>query len=237
MRVRKSVLVLPVLLLGSACSGGRITALEESTKRDFRDVRSLQAETTASLNVIRQELRQMQGQIEELQHSSQGKAQQLEQSLRQLGSRVPPPEGVPAQLLTTDEEKIARITGASADEFKDALASLRAGDFAAANNLFSKFAAENPGTAFTDNALFWSGICNIKMGRYDQAVVSFSDVYQSYPAEDMVTPALFHLSVAFEKLGSKQDAIDTLQKLIDDHPSSALASKARTRIRTLKRGA
>ncbi len=233
----KTVKVLFFFSLSSliACSGARITALEESTAKDIRDIRSFQAETTASLNQFRQELREIQGSIELLQHSSQGKAQQLEQSLRRLGSRVPPPQGVPEKYLSSDEERISRITGPSAEEFKLGLGSLRAGDFESAKNLFTKFATENPGTAFTDNALFWIGICNIKTGRYDQAVVSFSDVYQTYPAEDMVAPALFHLSTAFEKLGSRQDAIDTLKKLVDDHPKSRLVADARSGIRRLKR--
>jgi TolA-binding protein len=230
------IVCLLLLLSASACSGARLDALEKSTKADIRDLRGLQAESTTELDQIRQDLREIQGQIQELQHVSQGKAQQLEQSLRQLGARVPPPPGVPEDLLSKDEERISRIAGAAAEGFKSALASLRAGDFESALGLFTNFTTQNPGTAFTDNSLFWSGICYIKTGRYDQAVVTFSDVYQTYPAEDMVAPALFYLADAFERLGSAGDARDTLQKLIDEHANSPLAAAARSRVRDLKRG-
>ena len=222
-------------MLSSACGGARIKALEDKTAADVRDLRELQAETTASLNQIRQEIRQIQGQIEELQYRSTGKAAELERSLRRLGSRVPPPAGVPEDLLNSDQEKIARISGDAAEGFKRGLGLLRAGDFETARAAFGEFAEANPGTAFTDNALFWQGICYIKLGQYDQAVVSLSEVYQTYPAEDMVAPSLYFLGQSFEKLGGYSDAVDTLQKLIDDHPRSSYAKEARKEIRSLKR--
>lgn len=219
----------------AACSGG-VKQLEERMQADLADLRSIQAEHTAEISEIRGELRTISGKVEELQHVAMGRTTELERSLRRLGTRVPPPEGVPEDLLSRDEEKISRITGASAEDYKRALGQLRAGDFEGASSTFSGFAEANPGTAFTDNALFWLGICYSQLGQYDRAIVSFTDVFQSYPAEDMVPAALFYLAEAFHKAGSKQEALDALQMVIDDHPRSKFASKARKRKREIRRG-
>lgn len=219
----------------AACAGARIDSVERQMKSDLDDLRSIQAEHTADLNTIRQELREVSGKVEELQYVAMGRTKELERTLNRLGSRVPPPPGVPEKLLNSDEEQIASLTGPAADTYKRGLNQLRAGDFEGGRETFSRFVQDNPGTAFTDNALFWLGICYGKLGQYDRAVVAFSDVFQSYPAENMVPASLYHLSETFVKMGSIQDAKLTLQKLIDEHPKSSFNRKARNRLRELKR--
>ena len=233
------------LLLSLACIAASSTLagcaagterLRKDIQSDFSELRGIQAEHTAAISEIRAELRTVLGKVEELQYVSAGKTQELEKTLQQLGSRVPPPPGVPEKLLNRDEEKIARIQGAAADSFRKGLSLLRAGDFQGSRQVLADFAEANPGTAFTDNALFWLGIIYTKIGQNDRAVVSFSEVYQTYPAEDMVAPALFYLAETFAKGGSKEDAILTFEKLSDEHPRSQFAVKAKQRLRDLKKG-
>lgn len=198
-------------------------------------MRGIQAEHTAQLSEIRAELRTLRGKVEEMQYVSQGKAQELERTIQQLGARVPPPAGVPVDLLNSDEDKIAPIQGEAADLYRGALARLRAGDFQTAKQQFSDFAAANPGTAFTDNALFWSGIASNKLGQRDQAIVAFSDVLRTYPAEDMVAASMFYLGRVFAASDARDDAVLTFQRLIDEHPRSEFAAQARKEVRKLKR--
>lgn len=220
--------VLAVLLTG--CSDGRITQLEETTKKlkaEIADIRSLQAEQTTSLRSMNSELRSLTGRVEEVQHVSTGKTQELEQTISKLKSRVPPPAGIPEALLNEDDERIAPNSGAAADQYRQALQQIRTGDFEAARTTLRSFADSNPGTAFTDNALFWLGIVAQRLGQVDQSVGYFSEVFQKYPAEDFVAPALFYLAESLQKLGSKQDAVLTLQKLIDEHADSPLVPQAK----------
>lgn len=227
---RLVVTIFSLLLLCSCASSAKINALQQELRREVQDIRVVQADQTNSLNDIREELRQLSGKLEEIQHSSQGKTRELEQTIQQLGSRVPPPAGVPEGLLSADEDKISKLSGDGADQYKNALARIRTGDFPIAKQLLTEFAQNNKGTAFTDNALFWLGIIHNKLGEYDQAVVSFSDVYQSYPAEDMVPASLYYLSEALENVGSKEDAKLTLEKLVDEHASSSFAMRAKVKL-------
>jgi tol-pal system protein YbgF len=228
-------LICLLYLFTTACGTAKFDALQKRIDADLADLRQIQAQQTATISEIRTEVRQLSGQVEELQYVSQGKAKELERTLRQLGTRVPPPSGVPGDLLTKDEERIASLQGEAADSFKSALNLLRTGDFSTSLDRFTQFIADNPGTAFTDNALFWQGINYVKLGQYDQGIISFSDVFQTYPAEDMVAPALFFLADAFKKKGETEDAKITLKKLIEEHPKSSYARKAKVELKQLSR--
>lgn len=216
-----------IFSLLSACSG----SLEGKMNREFSEVRSIQAEQTSAITDIRHEIREIRGQLDEIQHSSKGKTRDLETAISKLGSRVPPPSGVPEQLLIADENSISRISGPAADSYKESLKLIRTGDFESAHKAFITFAEQNVGTAYTDNAYFWAGISSIKLARFERSIVEFSDVFQKYPAEDMVAPALYYMADALFNLGSGNDGVLTLQKLVDDHPKSEWAKKAKERLK------
>jgi len=218
-----------------ACADNKsIGLLRNDYESDLRELRSLKAEQDAQLNEMRAQMRELNGQLEELQFKSQGRVKELEGTIQKLGTRVPPPAGVPRELLENDQRKIASAQGEAADIFKNALNQLRTGDFEAARDNFFSFAKNNPGTAYTDNALFWAGISCAKLGQSDRAIIAFSEVFQGYPAEDMTPAALFHLAKVFEQSGSRQDAVITLEKLVDEHPTSRFAVRAKPRIRSLQ---
>ncbi len=220
-------ILLGALCLLSACSAG----LEQRMDRELREMRSIQAEQTAAITEMRHDIRELTGRLDEIQHQTKGRTTALESAIEQLGSRVPPPTGVPAKLLALDEQRIAPIQGGAADTYREALRNLRTGEFEQAHGAFTAFANQNPGTAFTDNAFFWSGICSMKLNRYERAIGEFSDVFEKYPAEDMVAPALYHMADALFHLGLGNDGVLTLQKLIDDHSDSEYAKRARERLK------
>lgn len=234
----------PLVLVAAAammplygCSDARVNQIEQQVKQlrtDLMDLRTLQAQHSSDLSQMRTEIRQLSGRMEEVQHVSVGKTRELEETLTQLKSRVPPPAGVPEDLLAQDEERIAAVTGAAADSYRAALNMIRTGDFAGAANGFTVFTQQNPNTAFTDNGLFWLGLANEKLGRYDQAVVAYSEVFQRYSAEDMVAPALYYLAECFVKMGSRNEAVLTLQKLVDEHGRAPYGVKGRQRLAELQ---
>lgn len=228
--IRLSTLAV-VTTAGVACSGGsKIASLESA----LADLRGIQAQQTAKIDELQFELDKVKGSLDEVQFAVQGKTKELEQRLKRFGSRVPPPKGVPGDLLNEDQERISRNSGPAAEQFTKALELVRAGDFVTAQGLFQRFVEENPDTSFSDNALFWTGICLEKQGLYDRAVVSYSEVFQKYPAEDRVPAALFRLAGAFRKIESSEEAKLTYQKLVDEHPRSSYASKAKKELAAMR---
>ena len=137
---------------------------------------------------------------QEIQYTSNDKTRELEETIQKLGSRVPPPAGVPENLLVSDEKSISTHSGPGADSYKLALATLRTGDLNKAYQLFDSFLAQNPKTAFSDNAIFWKGIVAKSQSRFDQSVLHFSEVFQNFPAEDMVPASLYYMAEALQDL-------------------------------------
>lgn len=218
------------LLLFCSCSGGA-----QKFQAELDDLREIQARQTAQMDQFNDELKQLQGTVEELEYKILGKSKELENKLRRFGKRVPPPPGVPKDLLNKDQESISRNQGEAADQFSKGLELLRAGDFDKSKAVFEAFLEANPDTAFSDNALFWMGICYEKLGLYDRAIGSYSQVFSKFPAEDMVPVSLFHLATAFSKTSSNEEAVLTLEKLIDEHKNSPYAKKAKAMLTELKR--
>ena len=221
-----------VCTAGVGCAGGgsKMQAMESS----LADLRGIQAQQTAKIDELQLELDTIKGSLDEIQFAVLGKTKELEQRLKRFGSRVPPPKGVPADLLNEDQERISRNSGPAAEMFGKGLELVRAGDFQTAQGLFQTFVDENPDTAFSDNALFWVGICLEKQGLYDRAVVSYSEVFQRFPAEDRVPAALFYLGGAFHKMDSNEEAKLTYQKLVDEHPRSSYAAKAKKELAAIR---
>ena len=216
------------------CGAGRLNEVESNLKQEMSELRGIQAQQTASINELQADMRSLQGKLEEIGFQAQGKTRELENRLNSFGSRVPPPEGVPAELLSEDEERIARNTGAAADLYRKGLEQIRLGDFDGARATFESFVSQNPDTAFSDNALFWTGVALEKLGQYDRAIVSYSDVFKNYPAEDRAAAAMYRLGECFIKMDSASDAQLTFQKVIDDYPRSEFSARAKARLQEMR---
>jgi len=228
-----SLLLLVALcsLTSLGCSGKKI---QEQTDRELSRVRNVQAEHTATLDTLRAEIRNLSGQVEELQYRSAGKTRELERTIKDLGSRVPPAAGVPTELLAQDERLISRQTGRAADDYRVALRKLREGDFKTSLSAFQSFLRLNPNTTFSDNALFWSGISLEGLGDIGGAIASYSEVFSRFPAEDFVPVSLYHMGKGFQSLSSDREARDTFLKLRDDFPNSEYGRKASEELKNMK---
>ena len=235
----QAVLAALLLLSTAACSSERLDMLESSNralKTDIREIRSMLADQAAEIGQAKADMRALTGKTEEIQYAAIGRTRELESNLSRLQARIPPPPGVPEDLLSRTEDQLTGITGEDADGFRLAMVSLRSGNYDDARAKLQTFVDANPATAVTDDAIFWIGITHKQVKQCDRAVLSFSEVFQRFPGEDMTPPSLYFLAVCFNELGSKNDAILTLQKLIDEHPRSAYTGRARNLLGELRPG-
>lgn len=220
-----------------ACSSGLSDKVSKLEKQIVQ-LRNRQAEYSSQLEEQRSTIAVLTGKVEEIEFSSQGQVKKMAQTIKQFSSRVPPPAGVPADILELDEEEISKYSTEAALIFKDGLAQIRSADFTSALDTFKSFLSSNPNTRFSDNALFWQGVAHEKLGQYDLAIISYNEVFSQFPAEDRAAVGLFRLAGVFEKLGTKdsrEDAAASLEKLLEDYPNSKFATPAKKRIKKLRR--
>ncbi len=219
------------------CADGRVNQLADQlsqTRKELKEIREIQAEHTAGINDLRASIGQLSGKVDETQYLAKGKTEELQRTLEMVSSRVPPPAGVDEELLNSDDEKISRINSPAAQSYRQSLQLLRTGSFEPARLGFETFINENPGTAFTDNANYWMGVTLVKLGQPDRAVGAFSEVFQKFPAEDFVAPALLELARTFNSMDSKNEARLTLEKLVEEHPRSRFATAGRELLAELR---
>lgn len=221
------------LLFFGGCSNNQ--AQLDKFAADIKDLREIQAQQTASMEEVQAEVRKLTGKVDETQNVAMGRTAELEKTLEHYESRVPPPPGVPEDLLSQDETAISRIQGDDAQLFLRALRLLRKGVLEESRNAFNEFLKNTSDNAFTDNALFWVGISSDQLGQTDRAIAAFSEAFRRFPAEDRVPAALYYLGDSFVKIGSVNDGVLAWQKLADEHPNSAYGGKARLRIAEVKK--
>ena len=85
---------------------------------------------------------------------------------------------------------------------------------------FQDLLESHPDSEYSDNALFYSGICSQQQQRYEQAIDSFEQVINLYPKGDKTAAAYFKKAQVYQHLQKNTEAIDTLRQLIEIFPDS-----------------
>ena len=91
---------------------------------------------------------------------------------------------------------------------------------------FQDLLDSHPDSEYSDNALFYSGICSQQQQRYEQAIQAFDQVINLYPKGDKTAAAYFKKAQVYQHLQKNTDAIDTLRELIEIYPDSQEAVQA-----------
>jgi tol-pal system protein YbgF len=91
---------------------------------------------------------------------------------------------------------------------------------------FQDLLDSHPDSDYSDNALYYSGICSQEQQRYEQAIQAFDQVINLYPKGDKTAAAYFKKAQVFQHLQKNTDAIDTFRQLIEVYPETQEAVQA-----------
>ena len=104
------------------------------------------------------------------------------------------------------------------------------GDYEAALAGFRLLLALHPQSSLAANAHYWIGECQYRLGRYADALTSFSSV-RSYPASPKLAASAFKMGQTYSRLGDDKNARLMFDRVLDEYPNgveAALARKALT---------
>ena len=118
--------------------------------------------------------------------------------------------------------------------FEAALASFRAGDFAAAQSGFLALLSRYPKTGYGPSSLFWLGNAQYALRDYRAAVANFRALVSSEPTHIRAPEALLSMANCQVELKDVKSARKTLEDLIKAYPQSEAASVASERLAKLK---
>ncbi|MEO7885597.1 MAG: tol-pal system protein YbgF [Polaromonas sp.] len=182
------------------------------------------------IEALRNELANLRGQNEnltrsvtEMQRTQKDLTQGVDERLRKFE---------PGKVSVDGKEFVA--DPAEKQEFESALATLRKGDFAAAQTSFVTFLKRYPQTGYRTSALFWLGNAQYALRNYRDAVTNFRSLVAAEPDHLRAPEALLSLANCQVELKDPKSARKTLEDLVKAYPQAEAASVAKERLAKLK---
>jgi tol-pal system protein YbgF len=119
--------------------------------------------------------------------------------------------------------------------YAGALALFSNREYPEATRKFQEFVTEFPDHKLAGNAQYWIGECNYTQRRFGDAAEEFAKVERLFPASPKVPAALYKKGLSLWELKRTADAQAALQHLVDKHPQSEEAAKAREKLERWKK--
>lgn len=222
----------------------RIARVEEALKN--QPVISL----ASQIEALREDLRQMRGQIEVVGHNIDMAAKRqrdmyvdLDTRLRRLeqpgGGGASPPAAPPAPAAPGSGAAPAPTVSASAspDEgraYEAAQEQRRSGNYPAAIASFQGFIAQYPKSTLAPRAQYWIGDSYYNLRDFKSAIANQQKLVNAYPDSSSVPDALLNIASSQVELGDSAAARKTMDGLVARYPASEAAEKAKRRLTTLR---
>jgi tol-pal system protein YbgF len=200
------------------------------TTEDNAQLRRSLLDLSNQIDALRNELATLRGQNEnltrnvvEMQRTQKDLTTGVDERLRKFE---------PGKVSVDGKEFVA--DPAEKQEFETALATLRKGDFAAAQTSFLAFMKRYPQTGYRASALFWLGNAQYALRNYRDAVTNFRALVTAEPDHLRAPEAMLSLANCQIELKDTKSARKTLEDLVKAYPQAEAASVAKERLAKLK---
>ena len=188
-------------------------------------------ELNAQIEALRGEIARLRGQNEQLtrevadlQRRQKDIAQGVEERMRKLEPLKITLDG--REFSADPEEK---------RQYEEAIALLRAGDFAGAANAFAAFSRRWPPSGYTDAVRFWHGNALYGKREYKEAIAVFRTLLAASPDHPRAPEAMLAVANCQIEMKDTRAARATLADLVRVYPRSEAAQAGRERLAALPR--
>lgn len=203
--------------LAEAESGG------DSARRGVLDLVGQMDALRRELALLRGEQERLARDVADLQRQQRDAWAALDERLRALEPMKVTVEG--QEFAVRPEEKAA---------FDEAMAALRASDFARAAALYGQFLNRYPASGYTPLALYWQGNARYAQRQYREAIDSYQRLLDQYPRHPRAPEALLAIASCQLELKDVKAARATWQAVVQRYPDSEAAAAARERLARLR---
>jgi tol-pal system protein YbgF len=231
----------------------RLQAVEDRMAALQRRVGNI--ETARDNSGVQQDIRNLRGEVEQLQHQMAVDSQQQKDQLANLESRVQrlesgggqsaavpapmPGAGAPPPVASQPVPPAggSATPSVSADEEQSYLRNfnmLRAGKNADAIAGFRQELASYPQGSYADNAWYWMGMAYYNQRDDAQALSSFQTLLERFQASPRVPDTLLKVGAILQAESKPEQARAAYQRVIQNFPNTTAASTARQRLNQLK---
>lgn len=191
----------------------------EQLKRSLLDM-------NAQIEQLRGEVASQRGNVELLQRDASELQRKQKDAQTAFDERV---RKLEPQSLTVDGKTFL----ADADEkraFDDAIARLRAADFAGGAAALNAFLKRYPQTGYAESAQYWLGNAHYGLRDYKEAIKAFRALTDRAPDHLRTPEAMLSIANCQSELKDNDAARRTLEQLVRQYPQTEAAQAARDRL-------
>jgi tol-pal system protein YbgF len=234
----------------------RLGRLEETVKAQASNQPVL--ELANQMQVMREELRNLRGQLEVLSNNIEANAKRqrdmyvdLDTRLRRFEQNAPPapPPGAgapapgpaaaaPSAPPSSVAPAAVAVSGAAAaDEtrvYEAAQNQRRVGNYQGAIVAFQNFVLQFARSPLAHRAQYWIGDSYYNLRDFKNAIANQHKLISTYPESASVPDALLNMASSYIELGDTASARKTMDNLVARYPSSEAAEKAKRRLASLR---
>lgn len=135
----------------------------------------------------------------------------------EVGSAPLPPPGA-----GTSSQQTASL-GSENDQYKAAYGHVLSGDYATAEQEFTQYIAQYPGSARAADANFWLGEALYSQGKFNEAAKTFLNAHQKYGSSEKAPEMLLKLGMSLAALDNTDTACATLKEVTRRYPKASRA--------------
>ncbi len=245
---RKSVVKFVILALAVASTSSACLTTRSQLKKTGIDgddpvgatqpaeVSDVEPKGNYALDEIKGEITRLNGRIEDLERARGTEADQAlsekkkQEVFDQMERRITELETAQVELI----EQLKAVQGAaqsrtaanSASQVDEARTKISQGDRESAITLLDQYLS-TPKASRSEEATFLRGEAHYDLKQYRKAIADYGQFTEKFTKSKLMPKVLYKLGLSFRAINSKEDATVFLQELVDKHPSSAEAKKAR----------
>ena len=230
-----------------------LDALGENRQSSERNLRGQYAGLNANMESMQQDLRLLNGRVEEIEYlinrkvadyeaAGQKRQQRLDEmnvSIAKMDQRIAQMEqylnlGAQGPLPSGDRPVSAGPPKPAASDqqlYDEARQAYDKGELDKARQLFQKLIQEYPKSSNIDNAQFWIGESYYREKWYERAILEYQTVIEKYPKGNKVPAAMLKQGMALQQIGEKSSARLILQELVKKFPKASEAAIANQKLK------
>ena len=184
---------------------------------------------------LKDEITHLSGRIEDLERQAKdqerGANQEKEHILQKLETRFAQMEKKQESLQEAFEKlRESALPKDPAELMRDAKSLYGDGKYQEAAEKLAIY-LKSPKVKNQEDAIFLRGECFYQLKQYKKAVVEYSHFPEKFTHSPILPDALYKIGLSFEAMGLKEDAKGFYQELVEKFPKSALAKKARKKLK------
>jgi tol-pal system protein YbgF len=208
------------------------------------------------INLLRGDIEVQGNELGEIKKSQTVLYQDIDRRLRDLESRsqapaaqltVPPVPSLPATGTSSSGSQAPSLAPAAAaqistappqagerEAYQAAFDTLKEGRYKEAKVELGAFLKQYPNSSFAGNAQYWLGEAHYVTRNFDQGIVEFQKVMQTYPGSNKIPDAMLKLGYTYYELKQYPEAkavLEDLRTRFPDETAARLAGKRLDRIR------